>query len=180
MNDLSIWDDFVEKGKLKEVLFAQTLKKYGDLTPATDEQDKFEHWDIKLEPKDPNCLLIKWDAEDKDLRFDVKSLKHITRQDEELNEDFHFLEIKNINGYPGSIYGKADYMVFEKFKTWVVVDRIKLVEFVEEFLVNPVYCFKKPLPYAIYTRQNKQDEIMLVETNKLEEISTLIIDKKIE
>lgn len=180
MNDLSIWDPFVEKGKLKEVLFAQAIKKYGDVVPASEEQDKYEHWDIKLEPKDPECPLIKWEAEDKDLRFDIKSLKHITRHDEHLNEDFHFVEIKNIRGNPGSIYGKADYIVFEKFKEWVIVDRLKLVEFVESYLVNPKYCFKQPLLYAIYTRQNRQDEIMLVETNKLEEISTLIIDKKIE
>ena len=180
MKDLSIWDNFVTEGRMIEVLFAQVISMYGEVTPADEKQDRYEHWDVKLVPDHPDCPLVRIYNDKKFVTFDVKSLKRVKRNEtEEVDETKHYIEFKNIYGNRGWLYGMADYIVFEKFDSWVIVDRLKLIDFINIYLVNPKYCFKQPMLYAIYTRENRQDEIMLVETEKLEEISTLILKKRL-
>lgn len=176
MTNTSIWGDYYEKGKYIEILFGNTIDIFGDVIPASKTEDIFDHWDIKLIIHDIECPLIKTNRVENFLTFDVKSLKRTERSDEHVNENQHYVELKNVKGKPGWLYGKSDYIAFEKLDSWVIVDRLKLINFIHLYTQNPKYCFK-PILYGIYTRNKRQDEVMLVETKKLEEISTLILKK---
>lgn len=173
------WDHYLEKGREVEAEFAELISQYGTVTPATPKQDMEEHIDMFLLSKKNN----------KTSSFDVKAVKEINRGTGK-DDTAHHIELLNVNGDDGWLYGQATYIAFETFTTFVVVDRLRLVEFINKFLERPSYCFDKALPYCIYKRKDyknkegkikkRNDETMLVETTKLIEISTLIINKKIK
>ena len=74
MNDLSIWDDYYENGKITEILFGQIIGIYGEVTPANMKEDIFDHWDIKLTIQDAECPLIKIYKDKKFLTFHLLTL----------------------------------------------------------------------------------------------------------
>jgi hypothetical protein len=53
------------------------------------------------------------DVTDKSFKFDVKGIKRDTRHGN-LNTKIVWTESKNVRGNPGWLYGKADYIAFEK------------------------------------------------------------------
>jgi len=97
MTDLSIWDDFVKKGKLKELLFGKVIEQYGLVEPAEVFEDINEHWDIKLSLND-NSNYCPLKIKDNIIRFDVKVIKKIKRSDETVNENLHYDEAERDAG----------------------------------------------------------------------------------
>ena len=93
--------DFLTKGKEVEQQFAKTLS---NPKQSTKDQDINEHWDIA-----------------NTVTYDVKAMKKINRSDNHPNENIHWVEIKNVHGNNGWLYGKADYIVFETEDYWITV-----------------------------------------------------------
>jgi len=147
---------FLEEGKKTELEFAKTLK---DFSLATKEQDIYEHWDIISDG----------------IKYDVKGLKKIRRYDSKPDENVHWIEINNVNGDPGWLYGKADYFVFETFDYWIIVDKIILKDFIETKTIQIQTSY--PELYHLYRRLDKRDIITLVKTIDLMKLSHKIIDK---
>lgn len=144
---------FLQKGKEKERLFASLFES---TTESTREEDMFLHWDIKIP-------------------VDVKGIKKINRGDREANENFHYVELRNVNGKKGWIYGEAMYFAFETTNYWILVGKRQLQELIA------VKCAKKRLgrdPYELRTRAGRKDLITIVPTLDLCYISTEIISKK--
>lgn len=143
-------------GKLKEAEFA---KLFSNTTPSTKEEDMYQHWDLKI-----------------DTKIDIKSLKKENRCDPTYNENFHYVEIKNVNNDFGWLYGKADYFAFELENYWLIVEKIKLQEFIKEKCTGKEIGNKKDL-YALYRRENRKDVIVKVKTIDLMFLSSQIIKK---
>jgi hypothetical protein len=170
------WDHYREKGRVVEIEFGELMGKFGKVTPSTPEQDMREHIDMFLTSNKTKQTTS----------FDVKAVKEIKRGTGK-DDTAHHIELLNVNGHDGWLYGKATFISFETFKTFVVVDRLKLINLIDRYLDKPIYCFDEPLPYCIYKRKDyinkhgevkrRKDETMLVETSKLIEIATLIINK---
>lgn len=143
-------------GKLKESNFSNL---FSDVTKSTKEEDMYEHWDLKIEAK-----------------IDLKALKKENRYDISYNENFHYVELKNVNGKLGWLYGNADYFAFELESYWVLVDKNDLQNFIKHKCVGKSIGQTKDV-YELYQRPNRKDVITKVKTIDLMFLSTQIIQK---
>jgi hypothetical protein len=101
--------------------------------------DRMDHWDFNV-------------------RFDVKKIRST---DEFGESDYHWVELMNINGNQGWLYGKADYFAFETKNYWVIVGAERLREFIERVVTNNEVIFKKE-PYRIYRRSGRLDKVVMI------------------
>jgi len=139
--------------------FCQSANMFSEFKQASKEEDMYEHWDIKMS-----------------LKVDVKAMKKIHRQDKSANENIHYVELKNVNGKKGWLYGDADYFAFETEDYFVMVSKVKLQEFIANKCKNKELC-SYPQLYKLYSRDGRQDMVTLVKTIDLIYISDKIIDK---
>jgi hypothetical protein len=122
-----------------------------DAIPATKVQDMYEHWDVEGKL---NAVL-----NSPRLKFDVKAIKNVTK--DQVQDECTWIEGTNVVGDDGWIKGKADFIVFERIDTWLVVDRKELLAYINYKLKQNNYQTGKGI-YKIYTRDGKGDKITLV------------------
>jgi hypothetical protein len=150
---------FLADGKIKELEFS---KLFENVIHSGKKQDIEEHWDVEIDGK----------------KFDVKGLKKISRNDTDKNEFYHFIEIRNVNGNQGWMYGKADFIAFETHDYWVIVDRLKLRDYIEGKVSKTLVKTPDESLYCCYRREGRLDIITMVKTIDLMVISDEIIKKK--
>lgn len=151
-----------KKYKKQETDFGKLISKYGKVIPSTQNEDINEHWDIKLEVK-----------------FDVKAIKKIKHSDDDTNENYHYVELRNVNGKHGWLYGDADLFAFETEDYYVLVPKIILQSFIAQKCKSKEVC-ETPTLYKLYTRKGRQDIITLVKTIDLMRHAEVILDKTTE
>jgi hypothetical protein len=122
-------------------------------------------------------MLEHWDLQTLNEKIDVKSIKKVRRNDDTPNDNIHWVELKNVNGNLGWLYGEADSFAFETNNSWVLVDKIKLQTLVAHKCKDKIFC-SKPQLYKLYQRKGRQDVITMVETSELYKIAKEIIPKK--
>ncbi len=144
-------------GKLKEVEFA---KLFASTSPSNEGEDMYEHWDLKVSVK-----------------IDVKSLKKQSREDITYSEIFHWVELKNVRGKRSWLYGDADYFAFELEDYWVIVEKIRLQDFIANKCKGKQVGASKD-PYELYQRKNRKDVVVKVKSIDLMVIASKIINKK--
>lgn len=149
-------DSFLKEGKEKETLFA---KLFGTYALSNKTQDMIEHWDVKIG----------------NVKIDVKGLKKVSRSDDSVNENIHWIEIKGITGHLGWLYGNADYFAFETVKYWVIVKKETLQDYIKTNTLKE--WVERPTINKLYTRKGRQDIITLVSTLDLFYISDSVIKK---
>lgn len=147
---------FLKKGKEIEERFS---KMFNDANPATEEEDIKNHVDLKFT-----------------VGVDVKGMKKVSRSDQETNENIHWVELKNVNGKKGWLYGEAEFFVFEIKNYWIVVDKIDLQDFIAEKCKDKIRV-NKPELYKLYQRKDRKDIITLVTSYDLCYICTKQIKK---
>lgn len=147
---------YLEKAKKVEQAFAENLF---NVVWANTKQDMFEHWDLKGSLTE----------EGETLKFDVKGIKKVRRFDGEYQDDLAWIEFKNVGGNTGWVCGKADYIAFERFKEWLLVDRQELMQFTTKNIQD----LGRPegrAPYHIFNRPNRKDELTLVPFKDMEKL----------
>jgi hypothetical protein len=157
-------------GKKVENSYEAFLKKYTNnclekyivsstVEHSSREQDMHEHWDIGI-------------------RYDVKSLKKILRKHDFQDENYTWVEINNVEGKPGWLYGEATHFIFETIDYLIVVEKDKLKEFVEEKCKDKIRC-TVPTLYQLYKRNKwgRKDIITLIKTIDLIYLSDCMIKK---
>jgi hypothetical protein len=147
----------VLKFKQQEKDFAKQISELGAIYESSEQQDMFEHWDIKLENK-----------------FDVKAIKRVRTAEGEPDDNIHYIEFVNLNGELGWLYGKSDYIAFELNDYWLIVDRKILVLFAQSKCASKETC-QTPELYKIYSRG--KDKMTLARTIDLIYISELLLPK---
>jgi hypothetical protein len=144
-------------GKLKESEFA---KLFTNVTPSSREDDMYLHFDLTISAK-----------------IDVKSMKKGARYDPRYNENFHWVELKNVRGETSWLFGEADYFAFETEDYWIIVEKEKLQHFIDEKIKDKKIGSNKD-PYELYRRTNRKDVITRVKTIDLIYLSLTLIKKE--
>lgn len=148
-------------GKQTENRFAKFLNKF---VASSKEEDIHEHWDLKAV------------IDGVELKFDVKGLKRQNRYDIIPNENFHWVELVNVLGNKGWLYGQADAFVFETEDYWLLVDKMVLQKFMDEKTNGKVLENTKD-PYTLYQRKGRKDIVVKVKTLDLMRLSFKCIEK---
>ena len=144
-----------DSGKIAEIKFVEMAESKGmKVEKTTDSVDIYEHIDFWIYYKGN-----KWSV-------DVKSTKRVT---EHLDDNLHWIEMKNVKGDLGWIYGKADMIVFELIGYWLVVPRQQIVSFIEKYVSDELVDNKKNAIYKKYSRQQygRNDIIALLKVQDL-------------
>jgi len=147
---------FLKKGKETEEQFAKLFNNY---EKSSKEQDINEHWDLEIKHK-----------------IDVKGLKKINRKDNSPNENFHWIEIKNVHGNKGWLYGEADLFAFELNEFWVIVPKEALQERIATKTVKEYY--DTPTLNGLYQRRGRNDVITIISSYDLCSICISMVEKK--
>lgn len=147
--------------KHKEKILASAMEIMGRITMATPDQDMFEHWDFELS-----------------IPIDVKAMKKTSRSDSDPDDSIHWVEIINVDGNLGWLYGNAMYISFETELFWIFVHREALVEFIKEMCKDKIHTNSVLEFYKIYTREGRKDKITKVKTIDLMSISDFLLMKK--
>jgi hypothetical protein len=118
-----------------------------------------------------------WDVASNGIKYDVKAMKKMSRKDEQPTDRIHFIELRNVHGLLGWVYGDAHYIAFETRSYWIVVKRTKLVHFVEQITDKQPFS-DRPKPYQLYQRNGRKDIMTIVPTMDLLAISDTTIKIK--
>lgn len=152
--------DSLELGDSAEERFILLAVRLGwKISASSKEQNIDEHWDYLIE------------KEEQQFKVEVKAEKRIQRSDNGSQADFTWVELKNVRGKVGWLFGKADLIAFEKEKTFFFVKRLDLLALVNQKvnLVAKVKTAKDAL-YKIYTREGRKDKLTLLPTRDIEPI----------
>lgn len=157
-----------EVGIKKEVDLMSILSKDLDsctkIVVATQDENIREHTDFKLITTH---------------NIDVKSLKKISRSDAEVQEDYHYLEIKNVRGEHSSLYNDfTTHLAFELFDCYILVEKEKLQDLVKRKVKKEFVTQAKDSLYKLYQREGRKDIITLVKSLDLVKICCKIVYKK--
>jgi hypothetical protein len=151
-----------ERGRKAEGTFQKVMfEKWGiPVVKSSEEEDIHKHIDFYIGGQS----------------YDVKGLRSI-RRGETPQEDLVYIELSNVMGKKGWLFGESDFIVFEQIDTFALVPRIKLVEVVRELLHHNSTC-DKPELYKIYSRKGRDDRITLIRFKDLLLCEPTIIRKK--
>ncbi len=152
--------DSLELGEKAEGLFILIAVKHGwKISASTREQNIDEHWDYLIE------------KDDQQFKVEVKAEKRIQRKDDDSQAHFTWVELRNVRGKVGWLFGKADLIAFEEEKTFFFVKRLDLLALVNR-KVNLVAKVKsaKDAHYKIYTREGRKDKLTLLPTSDINPI----------
>jgi len=105
---------------------------------------------------------------------DIKAQKRINRGGDK-QSSWTWVELSNVNGKPGWLFGKADYIIFELDDGWLFVKLNKLRKLVKE-LVDTSIIVRRPheAKYKIYQRLGRKDKISLIEINEIKKIGNYL------
>ena len=151
------------RGENAEILLGKMLSKRGKVRAASI-TEQYNHFDWIL-----NELL----------KYEGKGRKKLRRSDAEPNDNYIWVELTNIRGKSGWLYGHADKIAFEQLKSFIIVDRLKLIRLVE--LKCKPYLLVESAEKALYrgwTRPGNKDLMTLVLTSDVIEIADEIIIKE--
>lgn len=131
-------------------------------------EDKYDHIDFW------------WDSPKKGLiGIDVKGRRKNKRNDKDYDDTINWIEILNVKGDLGWIYGKSYYIAFRTNNKIIFVKREKLQQFTEEKIKGKDLVYETPSEFYIpYQRKKygRKDMMIKVPTEDLINISDFIIE----
>ena len=154
-----------KRGKLAEQLFVKlATKRNFTVEKAGLREDKTKHWDYQISKAQPNGFYKR--------KIDVKAPKNV---DGKLNDDFIWIELQNVGGGKGWLYGEADGIAFQMNDFFALVSLEDLQELVHNLVdlkqeAKPSYSKKDP--YVIYHRKKWHNDDLIVLIKK-EDLLTL-------
>ena len=152
--------DSLEIGEHAEHVFILLAVKLGwKISASSKDENIDDHWDYLIEKEDTN------------FKVEVKSAKRIDRHDSKAQVNYIWVELQNVRGKVGWLFGKADLIAFEKESNFIFVKRLDLLALVNKKvdLVAKVRDPKDAL-YKIYRRDGRKDKLTLLPIRDIEEI----------
>ncbi len=148
-------------GARAETSFYNAAQSSGWRIDDAPKQDQFKHIDYYVQIGD-----------DAKISVEVKSRKKIKRSDTNLNDEYVWIEFKNVQGNRGWLYGKADCIAFEREDDFLIVNRKSLARLCEKLCDLTKINTDVSLPlYTGYQRKGRNDLVSLI---KLSDILTQI------
>lgn len=157
-NSRDIYGKAFEIGKQAEDNFVPTMEAKGwKVTKSSPQEDMREHWDFLLEKNDTK------------IKVEVKSEKRINRGDSETQNEWIWIEMQNVRGDIGWLYGKADYLAFQFGNKYNFIQRETLVSIVEsliksEYVTQAIYA-----KYKLYRRRGRNDLLTMINFNDIKD-----------
>ncbi len=160
MGGLMHSDYSLERGKEDELLCASLLKQIGyDVEFSKGNIDIHDHIDLFINTKVQKQTM--------EFGVDVKANKIY-------DNTYRFVEVQNVKGGTGSLFGKADFIAFKEEDGFVFVRRQSLADFVSNNLdTSKIYhSFQPPYKhylkqYRSHRKQNRQDIITLIKLSDI-------------
>ena len=160
--------DCSKLGKIKESEFSELLLSQvgGTVQILSKYQDMYDHIDII------------WTYNNRTFTFDIKSAKKNRRADNTPDYNINWVELKNVRGNPGWLFGKADYIAFEGEKDWIVCRRTDIIKLIDSKVTNKSIDKSRSL-YTYYQRNGRQDIVVKVLSSDLRNIARISFMKNI-
>jgi hypothetical protein len=156
-------------GVTAEVSFQEILKDLGEVSAASF-NGQMSHIDFNLVT-----------ADKKKVKYEVKARKRVSRQDTEVNDDLIWIEFMNVQGKLGWLYGKADFIAFERNNDFVVVNRLNLVAMAEEKCkVLDKVTYSGDALYKGYQRKGRNDLISIVRMSDILPLGEIWMKKALD
>ena len=142
-----IQDQSWKRGQGVEAMFAKLLNEKAIEARAADLMEQFSHVDYVTDFG----------------KIDVKARKRVARKDADVQDELVWLEFKNVQGKIGWVYGKADWIAFEREADFVLVKRHDLAMMGEKLcdLGDRVSVGRDAL-YKGYQRRGRKDLLSIV------------------
>jgi hypothetical protein len=162
--------EFYKKGLIDESFVMDAVKHTlgGEVEKSSRFEDVRDHIDFW------------WDSPKKGrIGIDVKGIKKNSRNDKKPDDTIQWLELQGVTGYPGWLYGKAEYIAFRTFTKIIFVKREKLLSFALEKVEGKETVYDTPKEcYVPYKRKKwgRDDLSLKALTSDLEEIADFCID----
>ena len=149
--------DSFQLGLDAESAFVAAAQKEGMRVEKSSKRDEFKHIDFYIHT--PSNLKFS---------VEVKSRKKIKRNDDKVNDEFLWVEFKNVQGLRGWLYGSADLVAFERENDFVLVNRKLLARLCEKLcdLTKINVDVKMPL-YTGYQRRGRLDLVSLIKMSDI-------------
>jgi len=158
MNNFYRSKDTGDIGDKAVEIFKRLAKEQGyDIKDATTQEDMHQHFDV---------IISKEGAE---IKVEIKALKRLTRSAKSSLRDLMWVELKNVRGNPGWLYGNAKIIAQQFENYFLLVSRTLLKEFVEQRVSKIKVKSPKDAIYKIYTREKwgRKDQITLIKVTDI-------------
>ena len=149
--------DSIKEGDTSEDLFKKISISRGFLhSPSTIKENKYKHIDCRI--KKNNFIHT----------VDVKARKRLSREDKNKKDEIIWIELRNIFGYNGWLYGEQDLIAFEQENSFIIVNRLSLVDIVKTKMKNSLIV-NNPYNslYNKYTRKGRNDLLTTIKRDDL-------------
>ena len=145
------WKKSYKEGKETEVLFRKLAEVRGyEVFPSPPHININNHIDYYLYKNG------------KTISVDIKSGKKINRSNLYAQEEWVWIELKNVKGQRGWLYGDAIYIAFEIEEGFFIVKRKQLENLVENLIENTYVSKAEDAKYKKYTRVGREDILTLM------------------
>lgn len=149
-------NNYLEEGQKKEIEFAIAFCKaknfpLSSIEQASREDDIYRHIDIWINS----------------YSFDVKAGKKVNRSDIAPNYNIHWIELKNVNGKKGWLFGDANYIAFELEKFWCICPRKSLISSLRNKINFSNFTTNRNDMFKVYRRKDRSDAIIKVDSRFL-------------
>jgi hypothetical protein len=162
--------EFYRRGLIDETFIMEAVSKTlgGSCEKSSSKEDIEDHIDFW------------WDSPKKGrIPMDAKGIKKNSRSDKSFDDTIHWLELQNVNGKPGWLYGKAEYIAFRTFERIIFVKREKLLSFALEMISGKDVVYDTPKEFYVPYKRKKwgRDDLSIkVPTSDLLERADFCID----
>jgi len=158
---MGIFRNFLVEGKKVEQIFVEAYRNLArkelDVVYPTQKQDMVEHWDVQINGK----------------KIDVKGAKRKSRKELEFDDKIHWVELWNVNGDPGWLYGEADYFAFQWRDNFILVKSEDLQGYIKGLNINCIT--NEPKLGCFYSRAGRRDLLLLMSSENLVKIGDRLI-----
>jgi hypothetical protein len=152
--------DSLELGEKAENLFILLAVRMGwKVSASSNHENIHDHWDYLIERKTESY------------KVEVKSKKRLRRNEDTPQQNFIWVELKNVRGELGWLFGKADLIAFEREKNFLIIQKNDLKKMVKEKVdLKSKAKNANDALYKIYQREGRKDKLTLLPIKDIEEI----------
>jgi hypothetical protein len=143
-------------GETAENIFEELAASRGLKVKKANYDQQLAHIDFILTDKKNNIHLL-----------DIKARKKISRNSSSFSDDLVWIELKNVIGNDGWLYGCSDYIVFERENDFVIVPRVNLIKICDSLITNERVNSSSEALYKLYTRKNRKDLLSIIKMSDI-------------
>jgi hypothetical protein len=148
----------VSEGASAQILFRLLAERNGwECVASTPEELKYQRWNLRIA------------KDDESYKVDVKARKRVSRSDATRQDTWMWIELRNVYGGDGWLYGGADLIAFQITTKFYIVHRSKLARLVnkivsvnEEPVIRP-----EDAQYHPYSRAGRDDLLTQIHLNDI-------------